>query len=158
VTISSLQVHVNSRHQEHAFLWLMTIKDAESSEIFRIVNNLEDVVSNGVTYTAFPFQVTLPPDEGSTPQSLQVSTFNASADLIKIIRGTLAPPEVKIDLITSNNPDFIHKTIDFMRVGGVEYDSLTLSFELVSSSAFARKTQNHTYNQKEFPGLFYALR
>ena len=157
MSISSLQVHVNSQHQEYAFLWLMTIKDAESNTTLRVVNNLEDVTSGGLVYTAFPFEVTLPPDDGGTPQSLKVTTVNASRDLIEIIRGTLEPPTVKLDLITSNNPSLIHKTIDFMQVGGVEYDALTVGFDLVSSSAFARKTQQHTYNQAEFPGLFYAL-
>ncbi len=157
MSISSLQVHVNNQHQEHAFLWLMTIRDAESNTTLRVVNNLEDVNSGGQVYTAFPFEVTLPPDDGGTPQSLKVTTVNASRDLIEIIRGTLEPPTVKLDLITSNNPNLIHKTIDFMQVGGVEYDALTVGFDLVSSSAFARKTQQHTYNQAEFPGLFYAL-
>ena len=157
MSISSLQVHVNNQHQEHAFLWLMTIRDAETNTTLRVVNNLEDVTSNGQVYTAFPFEVTLPPDDGGTPQSLKVTTVNASRDLIEIIRGTLEPPTVRLDLITSNNPNLIHKTIDFMQVGGVEYDALTVGFDLVSSSAFARKTQQHTYNQAEFPGLFYAL-
>ena len=162
MSISSLQVHVNNQHQEHAFLWLMTIRDAETNTTLHVVNNLEDVTSTGVygraqLYTAFPFEVTLPPDDGGTPQSLKVTTVNASRDLIEIIRGTLEPPTVRLDLITSNNPDLIHKTIDFMQVGGVEYDALTVGFDLVSSSAFARKTQQATYNQAEFPGLFYAL-
>ena len=157
MSISSLQVHVNNQHQEYAFLWLMTIKDAVSNTTLRVVNNLEDVNSGGRIYTAFPFEVTLPPDDGGTPQSLKVTTVNASRDLIEIIRGTLEPPTVRLDLITSNNPDLIHKTIDFMQVGGVEYDALTVGFDLVSSSAFARKTQQATYNQQEFPALFYAL-
>lgn len=155
MSIDSLQVHVNSQHQEYAFLWLMTIRD--TSTTLHVVNNLEDVTSNGQVFTAFPFEVTLPPDDGGTPQSLKVTTVNASRDLIEIIRGTLEPPTVKLDLITSNNPSLIHKTIDFMQVGGVEYDALTVGFDLVSSSAFARKTQQHTYNQAEFPGLFYSF-
>ena len=156
--MSTLQVHVNSQHQEDAFLWLMTIQDAGSGTTLYAVNNLEDVTSNGKVYTAFPFEVTLPPDDGGTPQSLTVTTVNASRDLIEIIRGTMEPPSVRLDLITSNNPDVIHKTIDFMQVGGVEYDALTVRFDLVSSSAFIRKTQQHTYNQAEFKGLFYGLR
>ena len=157
MSISSLQVHVNNQHQEYAFLWLMTIRDAESNTTLRVVNNLEDVTSGGQVYTAFPFEVTLPPDDGGTPQSLKVTTVNASRDLIEIIRGTLEPPTVRLDLITSNNPNLIHKSIDFMQVGGVEYDALTVGFDLVSSSAFARKTQQYTYTLAEFPGLFYAL-
>ncbi len=155
MSIDSLQVHVNNQHQDYAFLWLMTIQDANTT--LHVVNNLEDVTSNGQVFTAFPFEVTLPPDDGGTPQSLKVTTVNASRDLIEIIRGTLEPPTVRLDLITSNNPNLIHKTIDFMQVGGVEYDALTVGFDLVSSSAFARKTQQHVYNQAEFPGLFYAL-
>ena len=153
----SIDVHVNTTHTDVAFLFLMTIVDTESGQTFRVVNNLEDVVSNGYTYTAFPFEITLPPDDGGTPQSMKVSTFNASRDLIEILRGTLEPPEVMVELITSNNPNDIHKRIDFLRVAGLEYNALSVSFDLVATSAFARQTQRHTYNQAEFPGLFYAL-
>jgi hypothetical protein len=153
----SIDVHVNTTHTDVAFLFLMTITEPSSGTVFRVVNNLEDVASNGETFSAFPFDITLPPDDGGTPQSMKVTTFNASRDLIEILRGTLEPPEVKVELITSNNPDDIHKRIDFLRVAGVEYDALNVSFNLVATSAFARQTQRHTYNQAEFPGLFYAL-
>lgn len=153
----SINVHVNTTHTDVAFLFLMTITEPSSGTVFRVVNNLEDVASNGETFAAFPFDITLPPDDGGTPQSMKVTTFNASRDLIEILRGTIEPPEVKVELITSNNPDDIHKRIDFLRVAGVEYDALNVSFNLVATSAFARQTQRHTYNQAEFPGLFYAL-
>ena len=153
----SLEVHVNTQHTDVAFLFLMTIRAVDTGETFRVVNNLEDVYSNGQLFTAFPFEVTLPPDDGGTPRAMKVQTFNVSRDLIEILRGTLEPPEVSVELITSNNPNDVHKTIDFLRVSGLEYDALTVSFDLIAKSAFARKTQKHTYNQAEFPGLFYAM-
>ena len=51
---------VNEQHSDVAYFFLMTITDPESRTVINVVNNLEDVVSRGVTYSAFPFEVQLP--------------------------------------------------------------------------------------------------
>lgn len=153
----SIDVHVNTMQEEDAFIFLMEISTPEMPETIRIANNNEDVYHNGTKYEAFPFEVTLPPDDGKPPQALRVTTAFTGWDFIKLLRGVEEPPAVKIMLITTDNPNVAHKSIDFLKVGNVEYDSIAINFTLVSNSAFARKTQRHTYNQQEFPGLFYAI-
>ena len=144
-------------HGEVAYFFLMTITDPESSTILRVVNNLEDVTSRGEVYTAFPFEITLPPDTGTAPAGVKVTTVNVGAELMQILRGTLDPPKVKLELILSNDTDIVEKTIDFMVLRNLEYDIERVSFELTSSSIFARKTCTGIYTQNEFPGLLFSL-
>ena len=144
-------------HGEVAYFFLMTITDPESSTILRVVNNLEDVTSRGEVYTAFPFEITLPPDAGTAPAGVKVTTVNVGAELMQILRGTLDPPRVKLELILSNDTDVVEKTIDFMVLRNLEYDIESVSFELTSSSIFARKTCTGIYSQNEFPGLLFSL-
>jgi hypothetical protein len=144
-------------HGEVAYFFLMTITDPESSTILRVVNNLEDVTSRGEVYTAFPFEITLPPDTGTAPAGVKVTTVNVGAELMQILRGTLDPPKVKLELILSNDTDIVEKTIDFMVLRNLEYDIESVSFELTSSSIFARKTCTGIYSQNEFPGLLFSL-
>jgi len=150
---------VNSQQVQDALLWILEFTDHNGATVLRAVNNLEDVTSNGHLYTAFPFELTLPPDDGQRPQSLSLTFPNVSQDLVHLIR-EYAPglnPSVKIQLILSSSPDTIEKTIDFLMVVNVTYDALTITFDLAPSSIFARKTMTATYNQAEFPGLFFAL-
>lgn len=148
---------VNQMHGQVAYLFLMTISDPESNTVLRVVNNLEDVTSNGEVYTAFPFEIILPPDTGTAPSGVKVKTVNVGAELMEILRGTLDPPKVKLELVLSDAPDVVEKTIDFMVLRGLEYDVNSVSFDLTSSSIFARKTCNGIYSQNEFPGLLFSL-
>lgn len=148
---------INSMHGEVAYLFLLTITDPESSTALHVVNNLEPVVSNGIKYEAFPFEIVLPPDNGAAPASVKVKTVNVGAELMEILRGTLDPPKVKLELVLSDAPDVVEKTIDFMVLRSLEYDINSVSFDLTSSSIFARKTCTGIYSQNEFPGLLFSL-
>lgn len=155
-----LNVTVNDQASDIALLWLLTFTDYDDNVELRAVNNLTDVVSRGDTYTAFPFSLVLPADDGPRQQSLKLSFANVGRELMQLVR-EYAPgrnPKVKLELIESNRPDNVEKRIDFLEVGSVTFDALALTFELLPSSVFARKTCVGTYNQAEFPGLFWALK
>jgi hypothetical protein len=142
---------------EPAYLFLLEINSTQLDEPIYIVNNNEEVVSRGITYEPFPFEVVLPPDDGSKPQNLKLVTFNVHPDLIDLIRQTVEPPTVKLELVTTADLDFVEKTVDFMTVVGSTYDALNITFDLASSSVFARAALRGKYTQTEFPGLFFAL-
>jgi hypothetical protein len=150
---------VNSQQIDVAFLWLLTFDDYANATQLRAVNNLEDVTSNGQLFTAFPFELTLPPDDGQRPQSLKLSFPNVGRELMDLVRKYDAgnTPKVRVDLVLSSSPDTIEKTIDFMVVSNVTFNAMSITFELSPSSIFARRTSVGTYNQAEFPGLFFAL-
>jgi hypothetical protein len=135
----------------------MTITDPESSTVLHVVNNLENVTSRGIEYTAFPYEIVLPPDDGTAPSSVKVKTYNCGKELMEILRGTLDPPRVKLELVLSSDTDVVEKTIDFMVLRNLSYDVESVSFDLASSSIFARKTCSAKYTQGEFPGLFFNL-
>ena len=148
---------VNQMHGQVAYLFLMTISDPESNTVLHVVNNLEDVTSRGQVYTAFPFEIQLPPDSGTAPAGVKVTTVNVGAELMQILRGTIDPPKVKLELVLSDDPDVVEKTIDFMVLRNLSYDIESVSFDLASSSIFARKTCTGIYSQNEFPGLLFSL-
>jgi len=150
---------VNNQMLDDALLWLLTFYDHSNTLVLRAVNNLEDVVSRGDTFTAFPFELKLPPEDGQKPQSVSLSFVNVGRELMGLVReyGVDLAPKVKLELVLSSDPDKVEKSIDFMSVANVQYDALGITFELSSSSVFARKTCTGTYNQVEFPGLFFAL-
>ena len=74
-----------------------------------------------------------------------------------LVRQTTEPPQVKLELISTRDPDVVEKTIDFMALGGAEYDALNITFTLIANTFGARKTLQNKYSQAEFPGLFFAL-
>jgi len=162
MTVANIVSNINV---SEAFFWLLSFDDyikEEPENLIRLraVNNLEPVDSRGDTYDAFPFEITLPPDDGQKPQSLKLTFPNVGRELMELVREYPAEfaPEVKLELVLSSAPDVVEKTIDFMRVADVTYDALSITFTLASSSVFARKTCTGTYNQSEFLGLFWGLK
>ena len=148
---------VNQNTTDVALLWLLTVSDPASKVVLRAVNNLEDVTSRGEVYTAFPFDLVLPPDTGDRPQNLQLSVANVGRDLINVLRAQMEPPEVKIELVTSTMPDTVEKTLDFFKVRSAQYDAMAINFTLSPSNIFARSTCTATYNGHEFPAMLWSL-
>ena len=126
----------------------MVIESDELAAPLYLVNNNEEIFSNGQKYDPFPFEVALPPDDGGTPQSLVLKTNNIAPELMDIIRKPTEPPR---------DIDTVEKSIGFLTVGAVTYDAIDVTFRLTAGKWSGRKTLNNIYNQAEFPALFFAL-
>ncbi len=154
---SDAVIQVSENHGQEALLWLMTITSTELASPLYLVNNNEEIVSNGITYEPFPFEVVLPPDDGGKPQNLVLKTYNLAPELMDVIRQPIDPPQVQIDLVSTADLDTVEKSIGFMTVGAAQYDALEVTFQLNAGGWSGRKTLNNIYNQAEFPALFFAL-
>ena len=113
-----------------AFLWLLTISTLKhapfTGEIIRLVNNMVDVESRGNNFIAYPFNISLPVEDGSKALSLALTIDNVDQVLIEAIRGFLEPPVMKLELVLSSDFNAVEKSIDFLRLGNVEYDAMQM--------------------------------
>lgn len=151
---------VNDQNITDALLWLLTFYDPAGGMYLRAVNNLEDVVSRKNTFTAFPFELTLPPDDGQKPQNVQLTFANVSRGLVPLIRQYESgqAPTVLLELVLSSSPDTVEKRLDFLTVASCEFDALAVRFTLANTYIFNRKTMTATYNAEEFPGVYFPLK
>lgn len=138
---------------DEAFLWLLTI--TSPTETLRVVNNMEDVVSRGQTYTAYPFNISLPVEDGSKALSLTLTIDNVDQLLIESIRGFLEPPTMKLELVLSSDFDTVEKKIDFLRLSNVEYDQLQIRGQLKPNNVLGNSFPATSYDPAQFPALFY---
>ena len=112
MTLSSdAVIQVSENHGQEALLWLMTITSTELASPLYLVNNNEEIVSNGITYEPFPFEVVLPPDDGGKPQNLVLKTYNLAPELMDVIRQPIDPPQVQIDLVSTADLDTVEKSM-----------------------------------------------
>ncbi len=146
---------VNEQSSDVALTWLITVNDPAGVNVLRGAADISDVTSRGDVYTAFPFELVLPTDDGQRPQALKVVVANVARELTDVIRSTLSPPLVKFELVLSDAPDVVEKTLDFFMVRGVSYNVQSIEISLAPSDIFMRRTVSSTYNQFEFPALFW---
>ena len=136
-----------------AFLWLLTI--TTSKENILLVNNMEDIVSRGEKYTAYPFDISLPVEDGSKALALTIKIDNVDQVLIEAIRGFLEPPVMKLELVLSSDFNTVEKKIDFLRLSNVEYDQLQIRGQLKPNNVLGNSFPASSYDPAQFPALFY---
>lgn len=136
------------------FLMLVTFNHSSFLEPIRLVNNLEDVTSRGNKYLAFPLDLVLPPDDGESLPSVEITCQNASLELIDEVRSINSPMSVSIELIMSSMPDYIEASIDDLRVVSVEYDKTTIKMVCTVDDLLNTAFPKHRFIPSSHPGLF----
>ena len=149
----ALTPHINLPEIDVAFLHLLTI--TAQGDVIRLVNNNEDVVSRGDTFSAYPFMLALPVDDGERQPVLLLKIDNVDQRLVKAIRELLEPPLVKFEMVLSISPDTVEQTIDFLRADFVSYDAMQIQLRLRPQNVMGRRFPYSRYVPSEFPDLFF---
>lgn len=137
-------------------LALLTITHADISTI-RVVNNTEDVVSGGLTYTAFPFSVVLPPETDEGPQSLKVTVSNVSREIVQAARsiaGSANPAQATIHFVAYDDPDTSLLAVTGRKVQNLQYDASFVSFDAALEFFTNEPFPAMTFTPGRFKGLF----
>lgn len=84
------------------YVTLLEVTYTGSSETLYLVNNYQNIESNGNTYIAFPFVFT-PPDEGDMPRSIATITFdNVDRTIAELVASVPTNTDIKIKEILLN--------------------------------------------------------
>lgn len=122
----------------------------------RFVNNLSDVVVSGDTFTAFPFQVTLPDDADEGVPKLKLIIDNVDRRIVQTIR-SLPPspaPTVRVDIFLASQPTVLEASFPDLVLRQVDYDVFTVSGDLLVDEDDREPYPQHTMSPALFPGLF----
>ena len=144
---------INSQNSGDVFLWLVEASHS-SFETLYLVANTEDIVSNGRTYTAFPFKLTLAPDDDGEAPIAKIDFSNVGLELVENIRSVTSPIKFKLQLVLASAPDEIEVEIEQMIGRALEYDESLISFTLTYDDILSISVPSYTYNPLEYGGLF----
>ncbi len=136
------------------FLALLTIDHADLSVPFRLVNNTEDVTSGGDLYTAYPFEIKFPTEDGDTISSVNIQLDNVDQLLIPTIRSLQSEPSVQVEIILASSPDTIEAGPWEYLMRGARYNSQGITAELTFEPILQEAFPKDIMSPKVFPGLF----
>ncbi len=134
---------------------LLEISNPALSVPIRVVNDTLDLVSNGETFVAFAFEVTLPNDARGQLPKAQLQLDNAGEDLtewIDLSRGG-KDSSVRFMQVLRSNPDNIEWEIT-LDLTNVQVTWTTVGGELGFENLLNRPAVALTYNPATAPGLF----
>jgi len=149
----ALTPHINLPEIDVAFLHLLTI--TAQGDVIRVVNNNEEITSNGNVFQPYPLALSLPVDDGERQPELMLTIDNVDQRLVKAIRELLEPPLVKFEMVLSISPDTVEQTIDFLRADVVNYDAMQIQMRLRPQNIMGRRFPYSRYVPSEYPDLAF---
>lgn len=137
-------------------VWLVLIEiDHETlAEPVRVVNNTENITSNGDLYVAYPFEITLPDSREDAPPRARLSIDNVTREIAEVIRSITSAPSVTISIVRAADPDTIEASWPFYKMRGVRWDSGKVSGDLVVEDFTSEPYPAGIFSPAGFPALF----
>jgi hypothetical protein len=147
---------MNAQSTGVAVLALVTITHSTFTTV-RVVNNTENVTSNGDLFTALPFTVRLPADSEEYRPVMKVGVPNVSLDLMTELRSVAGSREkikVALSIVDHAAPDTLLAAWTDFEVENVNYTAESLTFDLTLKSYLAEPYPGGSFTPSDFPGLF----
>lgn len=125
-----------------------------NNDAYYLVNNTEDIISNGQTYTAFPFNFSLPNDDTDSPPELTISLSNVGLELIDSFRSNIQDITGSIKIVFASFPDFVELEITTLEVKSMSFDKSFINLNLGYEDILTVSIPSESYTPTEFPGLY----
>lgn len=139
---------------DEVWLQLLTVEHSAIATPIRIVANTENIVSRGETYTAFPFQISLP---ATSAESVELVVDNVTRELIEEVRGIDTPLTLTLEVVLASAPDTVEAGPFAFQSRAVEYDVQRMRFTLAYEPLLQEPFPAYTYTPLDYPGLFQAV-
>jgi hypothetical protein len=143
-----------SENTSEVFLILLTFNHETFDKPIYMVNNVEDIISRGNSFMAFPFNLSLPLDDGDSLPAVSIQCENASLELIDELRKLTSPLSVTLEMILASSPDYVETSIDDMRVAAIQYDKQNLTLTATVDDLLNTSFPKERYLPSNFAGLF----
>jgi len=151
---NSFKEAVFAQETDDVVLVLLTIAHADISPSIRVVNNNENITSNGNLFTAFPFEIELPDNKELGVPRARLTIDNVSREIAEAIRTITTSATVTIEVIRAEAPDTVEITWSALTLKNVKWDMYKVSGDLVFEELELEPFPIGQFSPANFPGLF----
>ena len=134
-------------------LVLLEIDHADLADPIRVVNNKENVTSNGDEYTGYPFEISLPEANENSASRAKLRIDNVSREIGQSIRVIASPLSVTIRIIRQETPNVIEAEFSGMKLRNTNYDALSVEGTLLFEDLTREPFPAHTFNPANYRGI-----
>lgn len=150
----ALLAQLFAQESNDPFLMLITLSHSTFASDIYLVNNTENVISNGRTFQAFPVNIRLPVDDGETAREISIEFDNVSLELIDEVRTVTNPIDLKIEMVLASNPDSIEISLEDLKLRSLSYNKQRISAKIYMDTFLNVELTSERYTPKNFPGIF----
>ena len=134
-------------------LVLLEIDHADLANPIYLVNNKENVTSNGEEYTAYPFEIFMPDSKEDAPPTAKIRIDNVSRELGQTIREITSPPTVTIRVVRQETPDVVEAEFTGMKLRHIPYDALSIEGNLEFEDLTREPFPAYSFSPANYPGV-----
>jgi hypothetical protein len=145
---------VNSQQTAEVFIMLIEISHTDMASTLRVSSDAVDTISNGNTYTNYPFELNLPNETADELPTTTLRIDNVDRVLINAFRSISTPPTVNIKVVLASDPDTVEVDFSGFDMVNTTYDALTITGNLQFKSYMMEPFPGERFNPNEFPALF----
>lgn len=156
-TSALFKAMANAQETKEVLLALVEITHpAIAGGVLRLVQDLQDVTSNGNVYTAFPFQIILPEDNDEATPKVRLVVDNVDRSIAIAIRSIppTSAPTVKIDIVVASQPNVVEISMTGLKLKNVSGDSFQIEGELWLDEEDLIPFPEGIIAPNTFPGVF----
>jgi hypothetical protein len=140
---------------DKVFLHLLTI-ETSGGMVLRFVDNTQDVVSQGQTFTAAGFTIILPEQSSDGPRPCKLAIDNTDLAVFTTIKLAVGQTTtVTICVITADAPDIYERGPLKYRLRNVRATKETIEGEVYDFYIADRKFPKDTYSPEDFEGMYF---
>lgn len=144
---------LSAQQTDSAWLILLTVSHADLATPIRVTSDAVATVSNGNTYTPYPFEVSLPDDvEGRVPYAT-LRIDNTTTEIAGLLRPLTTPPTLTIQVVRSGTPDTVERSWSGIQWKASAFDVGVVTGTLTMDDVATEEFPYITFDGR-FPGLW----
>lgn len=145
-----------SQETDKVFILLCTISHVSLVTPIRLARSSVDVVSGGLTYTAFGLNVVIPADlDDGSVKSTTLTADGVDLSIIQALRSIPAPaPDITLAVVLLDTPDTVEWGPVPFKAGPATYDAQAVAWTLTRDDRLQNKWEGLTFNPIDAPGVF----
>ena len=146
---------INKQTTTSAFLVLLEIYHPDIGTYY-LVNNTENIVAGAITYIAFPFSVTLPPDDPELQVRARLTISNVTTELavLRSIAGQRTRATFALKVIEASDPTTVLQSVSGLVAASVGYNADLMDIDLTIDNFLTEPFPSATFSPSTFPGIF----
>ena len=143
-----------AENTDEVFIVLLTIEHDDLVAPIRVSSDAVDTPSRNQTFTAYPFEVTLPDArEGALPRAF-LRIDNVDRQIVEAIRAISEAVTVTIEIVLASDPDFVEVCYPGFRLRKVAWDAFVIEGELTLRHKADEPYPANRFTPSAYPGLF----
>jgi hypothetical protein len=145
---------INAQSTGEAIIILLTLYHPDLEQPITVCNDAVDIVSNGITYQHFPFDITLADEKPDTPPQARLTISNVDREVIRAVRSVRGRLSVDVAAVLASQPDTIEAGVYTFVLVNIDADVSTVTGTLVYEDLFSEPCPGDDITPTTFPGVF----